>query len=150
MSGITFGEMNFSEPSYHQQCTYEQLTKTATTSENLYPGANITQFQAISMITSLHPGISKAAFDRLLYLLHTHILPKGNILPQSYREAKSVLRDLLTPTKEYHCCINDCVVFRDSDPALYLWPKFSYPFHNHYSFQTQTNIEVRQFLYPVL
>ena len=68
---------------------------------------------------ALHPGISKAAFDRLLYLLHTHILPAGNTLPQGYKEVHKNLRNILTPTKEYHCCINDCVVFRDSDSAKY-------------------------------
>lgn len=86
--------------------------------EKLYPGASITKMQAIAILTnwfSLHPGISKSAFNRLLNILHTHILPPGNTLPSGYNEAHKALEDFLAPTVEYHCCINDCVVFRDSE-----------------------------------
>ena len=51
----------------------------------------------------------------------THILPIGNILPICDGEVKSVLHNFLTPTKEYHCCINDCVVFRDRFSKIICW-----------------------------
>ena len=105
----------------NEQCK-EQIILNVGTSNPLYPGANITEFQAVSILTSwftLHPGISKSAFDRLLYLLHTHLLPTGNSLPRTYKEVQKSLQNLLTPTKVYHCCVNDCVIFRDSDTQKY-------------------------------
>ena len=80
---------------------------------------------------TLHPGISKSAFDRLLYLLHTHILPTGNNLPQTYKEIQKCLQNLLTPTEVYHCCVNDCLIFRDSGTKKYAhlnhYPKCNEP-----------------------
>lgn len=122
---INFDDIIFNELlSYEENGanSSEQFTEELTSDDKLYTGASITQFQAISMLTSwfaLHPGISKTAFDRLLYLLHTYILPIGNSLPKCYGEVKSALHNFLTPTKEYHCCINDCVVFRDTDSVKY-------------------------------
>ena len=75
---IDFDEMIFNELlSYKENGANlnEQFTKEATSGEKLYPGASITQFQAISMLTSwfvLHPGISKTAFDQL-FIYCTHI-----------------------------------------------------------------------------
>ena len=100
----------------------EQFTEQINASEMLYPGSSVTKLQAISMLTSwfaLHPGISKTAFNRLLHLLHTHILPTGNTLPKRYHDAHNHLKNLLTPTVEYHCCINDCIVYRDSESGNY-------------------------------
>ena len=117
---IDSGEIHF-DTVFNEQCK-EQITLNDGSSDPLYPGASITQFQAFSILTSwftLHPGISKSAFDRLLYLLHTHILPTGNTLPRTYKEVQKSLRNLLTPTKAYHCCVNDCVIFRDSDTKKY-------------------------------
>ena len=82
-----------------------------------FPGATITTFQATSILTSwfsLYPGITKSAFDRLLNILHKHIIPVGNHLPESYSNAYKSVSSFLTPVKEYHCCINDCVVYHNS------------------------------------
>ena len=117
---IDGGEIHF-DPASNEQCK-ERVMLNDGSSNPLYPGASITQFQAISIMISwftLHPGISKSAFDRLLYLLHTHILPAGNTLPQTYKEARKSLQNLLTPTKAYHCCVNDCIIFRDSETKKY-------------------------------
>ena len=88
----------------------------------LYPGATITTFQATTMLTSwfsLYPGISKSAFNRLLHVLHEYILPEGNNLPGTYDNAHKNLKRFLTPVKEYHCCVNDCVIYRDSTAGKY-------------------------------
>lgn len=42
-----------------------------------------------------------------------------NTLPQSYKEVQKSLWNVLSPTEEYPCCINDFVIFRDSDSAEY-------------------------------
>ena len=116
--------MDFSDPirDWHSSEFDQQFQDQIKSSELLYSGAVITTFQAISMLTSwfaLHPGISKAAFDRLLCLFHKHILPDGNTLPKGYRDAQKILQNCITPTNEYHCCVNDCVVFRDSESEKY-------------------------------
>ena len=49
----------------------------------LYHGSSLSPLQAVSLLLSWFssfPGISKRALSRLLNLLHTHILPPGNIL----------------------------------------------------------------------
>ena len=82
----------------------------------LYGGSSLSPSQAVSLLLSWFssfPGISKQALSSLLNLLHTHILPPGNILPSSYKQAVKLLRPYLSPVKEYHCCINDCIMFRD-------------------------------------
>lgn len=84
----------------------------------LYPGATITTFQATSILTSwfsLYPGVTKSAFK----YLHKHILPVGSNLPESYRNAHKSVNSFLTPVKEYHCCVNNCVVYRNSASGMY-------------------------------
>jgi hypothetical protein len=59
-------------------------------------------------------GTSKEAFSRLLYILHNFLLPHGNKLPDSYAKALSKVKHLLIPVQKYDCCVNDCLVFRES------------------------------------
>ena len=58
-------------------------------------------------------GLSKEAFHRLLYLLHTFLLPAGNKLPPSYYKAHAMINKRIVPVEEYDCCVNDCVLFRN-------------------------------------
>lgn len=58
------------------------------------------------------PGISKQAFSQLLYMLHNIILPSGNLLPASYDAAYAVIKPYLISVQEYHCCPNDCILYR--------------------------------------
>ena len=91
-------------------------------SPKVYSGAGVSTIQAISMLLSwfaAFPGISKASFTRLLILLHDYILPKGNNLPRSYEDAIKLIKEPLSPIKEYHCCVNDCVVFRKTSTGDY-------------------------------
>lgn len=90
----------------------------------LYEGSSLSRLQAISLLLSWFgssPGMSKHSLSCLLNLLHTHILPPGNLLPSSYKEATKLLRPYLSPVKDYHCCINDCIIYRD-----YSMGKFSH------------------------
>ena len=65
------------------------------------------------------PGLSESAFNRLLYILHTFILPAENNLPTSYADLLKLLKPDLCPVMDYHCCINDCVVYCDSGDHEY-------------------------------
>ena len=56
---------------------------------------------------------SKESFSRLLHLLHNFVLPKNNKLPSSYKQAQSIIRNVLVPLEEHDCCINDCIIFRN-------------------------------------
>lgn len=96
------------------------------TSERLFPGSSLSTLGALAMIFSwfsAFPGISKEALGKLLYILHNFLLPSGNILPASYGQALSVIQSLLVPVKEYHSCINDCILYRGSYKDLRQCPK---------------------------
>ena len=91
-------------------------------SPKIYSDAGVSTIQAISMLLSwfaAFPGISKASFTRLLILLHDYILPRGNNFPRSYEDAIKLIKETLSPIKEYHCCVNDCVVFRKCSAGDY-------------------------------
>ena len=64
------------------------------------------------------PAISKEAFGQLLHVLHKFLLPAGNILPSNYKAALAMISSLLVPVEEYHCCVNDCLVFRGENKHL--------------------------------
>ena len=88
----------------------------------LYPNASITTLQAVCMLVSWFtsfPGMSKSSFSRLLRILHEFLLPNGNNLPTNYSKALSLIQPFLSPVKEYHCCVNDCIIFRNSTTGKY-------------------------------
>ena len=85
--------------------------------EKLYSNSSLSTLQAVSLLFawfSAFPGISKESFGRLLLILHSFLLPPGNTLPTSYAAALCLLKPYLSPVTEYHCCINDCIVYRNS------------------------------------
>ena len=80
----------------------------------LHEGSTCTLFKTLVKLFdwfSSHPSISKEAFSRNLKLWH-YILPKGNCLPVSYREAYNIMKPYLVPEVVFHVCPNDCIVFR--------------------------------------
>ena len=48
----------------------------------------------------------------MLHTLHLQILPRENALPDSYDKAMKLIKDFLITPIVYHCCPNECVVFR--------------------------------------
>ena len=83
--------------------------------DNLWPGSSLSVVATIAILFSWFssfPGVSKEAFSHLLHILHKHILPSGNILPATYTEALSAIRCHLVDVQEFHCCVNDCIVYR--------------------------------------
>ena len=87
----------------------------ASQSEPLYHNSPVNTIQAVAMLFSwfsAFSGVSKEALSRLLYLLNNFILPTGNRLPTNYSSAHDLIKSFLAPVEEYHCCVNDCVIFR--------------------------------------
>ena len=62
---------------------------------------------------SMFSGMSKEAFNKLLSLLHDFILPIGNLPTVKPRNW------LILTVTEYHCCINDCIIYRDCRDSKY-------------------------------
>lgn len=94
----------------------------AKSAEKLFSGAKLSTLETITMLVSwfsTFPSMSKEAFSRLLYLLHTFILPEENTLPSSYYLAMKKIKPYLSPIKEYHVCPNDCVIYRDCDDGKF-------------------------------
>ena len=81
-----------------------------------YLGSSITLINSLAILFSwfsAYPGISKEAFGRLLYILHNFILPASNNLPSTYATAHHLVKPFLLQPQEYHCCSNDCILFRN-------------------------------------
>ena len=83
----------------------------------LYDSSSMSVMETLAILFNWfgsYPGISKEAFSRLLFILHAFVLPTGNILPASYSKAYSIISNKLVPVQTYHCCVNDCIVYRNS------------------------------------
>lgn len=63
-------------------------------------------------------GMSRTALNESLQCEKAS-LPQPNILPASYKEAKSVISPLLMAFEKYDACMNDCIVYRDTDQCRY-------------------------------
>ena len=115
----------------------------------LYSGSKLSMFQALSILLSwfsLHPGISKSALDHLLKILHLFILPTDNELPTNYNDARKMFSDYPTPVQNYDCCVNDCVIFRDSRSHQYSQLK-ECPECKEPRFKSGTSIPRKRFKY---
>lgn len=81
----------------------------------LFSGSSLNVLGTLAILFSWFtsfPGISKQAFHQLLHILHYFILPSGNSLPSTYAAAFSIIQSFLVPVEEYHCCPNDCILYR--------------------------------------
>lgn len=75
---------------------------------------------------SSHPSLSKEAFSNSLQLWH-EILPEGNLLPTSYKQAYRIIKPYLVSEVIFHVCINDCVLFRNDLKDSVTCPKCNEP-----------------------
>lgn len=88
----------------------------------LYSGAKCTIIQVIFllMLWKHNQGIEDTAFDILLRMLHSVILPIGNLLPPSFHLVKRICGiDDLSPY-EYHAC--PCDLYRYPKIDRSEWP----------------------------
>ena len=58
------------------------------------------------------PGVSKQSFSHLLNILHKYFLSSDNTLPTNYASTLKMIKPYLRSLKEFHCCVNDCLIFR--------------------------------------
>ena len=58
-------------------------------------------------------GVTDSAFEKLLVLMKTKMLPKKNELPASTYEAKKLVCPLGLDVQKIHACPNDCILYRD-------------------------------------
>ncbi len=87
----------------------------------LYEHAEITVLQALLEHFSWfseHPGISKGALSDILYMQHNRILPPGNHLPDSFEGALKLIEPFLIKPLVFHCCPNDCIIYRGNYAEL--------------------------------
>lgn len=95
----------------------------------LYEGSTWTLFETLVKLFdwfSSHPSLSKEAFTRNLQLWKS-LLPKGCSLPNSYKEAYSIIKPYLVPEVIFHACVNDCIVFRGEYENNLICPKCYQP-----------------------
>ena len=94
--------------------------------QKTYSNSQLTVAETLAVLFSWFasfPGISKEAFSRLLFLLHTFILPENNNLPCSYHEAHRIIKRNLTSAQEYDCCPNDCILYTNEKKDLTSCPE---------------------------
>ena len=102
------------EDLYHDD-TGIRFEDTEPTSPQLFAGSSLNVLGSLAILFSwfsAFPGISKQALNQLFHILHYFILPPGNSLPATYAAALSIIQPLLSPKREYHCCPNDCIIYR--------------------------------------
>jgi len=77
---------------------------------DLYPNANLSVLKALSHIFqwfTSHPGTSKEAVSEMLSMQHKFLLPKENLLPESYHDAHQLIKPFLIKPEAFHACTND-------------------------------------------
>ena len=132
------------------QCdNFTMYDMSAENSELLYESSELSVYQTLAMLFNWfcsYPSVSKECFNRLLYLLHSFLLPTGNKLPMSYAKARVIIKDSLVPIKCYDCCVNDCIIYRNSAKGdfegLNHCPSCSAP-----RYKPNTSIAQKQFKY---
>ena len=113
-------DIRLEDPFEYGPCDGDTLGKDS--DKKLFDSSNVSVIQAVAILFSwfsAYPGISQEAFSRLLYLLHTFLLPTGNNLPRSYYKAHAMISESIVPVQEFHCCVNDCLLFRNSPSGQY-------------------------------
>ncbi|CAM6082121.1 unnamed protein product [Calypogeia fissa] len=80
----------------------------------IYEGSRLSRLSAIMLLLNLQQrhGASIVFLDDLFQLLHDRVLPEGNNLPSSWKEAKKVLKGIGLNYQVIHACVNDCILFR--------------------------------------
>lgn len=100
------------------ECTFDlesSLTEDLNANSPLYSGSNLTVLEAVAQHFEWftdYPGTSKEALSSMLHMQH-NILPKGNLLPDSYTSARRLIEPFLVQKEVYHACPNDCILFRN-------------------------------------
>ena len=106
------------EEHQHQTQDWFNWSLDDNSSTPLYNGSSVNILQAHSELLlwyATHGTMSKLDFDRLLHLLGTVLLPPGNKLARTYRDAVKLLQPYIVKPIVYEACINDCCLFVDNE-----------------------------------
>ena len=97
-----------------------------TCNEMLYEGAKVSRIRTLLALMNLQSiyGWSDASVTALFELLHK-LLPSGNRMPKSRRDAKKVLSTVGLDYDCIHACPNDCVLFCGDLAQLEVCPECS-------------------------
>ena len=128
--------MSFSNPGECDDHQYlldfhfdESIYRSKSAVTPLYDGAHLTVLQATAKYFdwfSSHPGTSKEALSDVLHI-QKDILPHGNLLPDNYESALSIIQPYLVKTVVFHVCKNECVIFRNEHADSILCPECGSP-----------------------
>jgi hypothetical protein len=126
-------EMTYEGESRHPQSGHprERLWKEAQqhAEARIFEGARLSRLSAILQILNLQARYkaSNIMLDDLFRVLHELILPEGNTLPGSWKEAKKVLKSLGMEYQIIHACPNDCILYRDTYTDMTTCPECDTP-----------------------
>ena len=82
--------------------------------EGLYEGARSSKLAATILLMNLCTvhGVTNQCANELFSLLHSHLLPENNTLPQTHHSAKSLTSKLGLTYTRIHACERGCILFR--------------------------------------
>ena len=109
----------------------------------LYSKSSITVLQTLAKMFewfTSHPGTSKEALSGVLKL-QSEILPVGNSLPKSYKEAHRIIKPHLLKPQIFHACANDCILYHKQYEKNTECPVCSAPRYKH------SGVPVKKFIY---
>ena len=82
--------------------------------EGLYEGARSSKLAVTILLMNLCTvhGMTNQCANELFSLLHSHLLPENNMLPQTHHAAKSLTSKLGLTYTRIHACERGCILFR--------------------------------------
>ncbi|CAN1132472.1 hypothetical protein LINPERHAP2_LOCUS16281 [Linum perenne] len=88
--------------------------------EPLYDGCKSSKLATIVKLLHIKTQYkwSNKSFNMLLEMLKGDLLPRGSSLPDSYYEAKKIIRDLGLSYTKIDACENSCMLYRKEDAKL--------------------------------
>ena len=100
------------EPDEPEATTKAFIDMMASAKRPLYPGAEISQLDAISqqLATKAKYGMPRSCFEETLRNAG-NMLPKGHCLPKTMYEAKKIMKALCMDQEKIHCCPKGCICF---------------------------------------
>lgn len=106
--------MEEEEPNEYAKTFYKLLQENE---QPLYEGSKCSKLSALVKLLHLKSlgGWSNESFSKLMDLMKNELLPPGSCLPDSYYEAKKVIRDLGLSYKKIDACPNHCMLYWKED-----------------------------------
>jgi hypothetical protein len=93
--------------------------------KGLYAGEKCTKLVATILLMNLCTvhRMSNCFVDELLTILHYHLFPEDNCLPEKYYSPRSLIKKLGLAYNVIHACERGCVLFRGEHADAICCPK---------------------------